>query len=210
MTEAQSEGHAYIRDLAAKLVRSGYSDRNDALFHVREAIEDEEVDMDADALVDAAIADLVAEQRDWPRVTDHSRLLAAFAQLRDQNILARENWSDEVVAEMEHANAGGHAVDGYVFFHEQDIGTALDGGGLYLAFGGAETGASAAVDIGQRIKAALEAHGLSVDWNGEAEQRIRVVMPWQAPWPGGPGTAASPPPTPKGLLGRIRARLAQR
>jgi hypothetical protein len=64
-----------------------------------------------------------------------------------------------------HHEAGLHA-DRWVFWHDQDHDDLLETGKVYLAWNG----------DGNEIKAACEAVGLEVKWNGTEEERIRVSL----------------------------------
>ena len=80
---------------------------------------------------------------------------------------------------IEAAQADGVAVQGYAFFHMQDTEAAVEGHGLYMSYGACDTGEAAAIAIGYRIVAQLEAHGLTTQWDGSWSQRIGVPMNWQ-------------------------------
>ena len=133
-------------------------------------------------VIEQAIATQLKEQESYPAVTDYERLRQAFGQLEAAGFLVRENYTccqscgwSEAHEELAEAVKQGRPFKGVVFFHEQDTDGAVEGGGLYLAYGG-ENGSEAA---GQQITQALQAAGLAVEWNGSVNTRIMVPMTWQ-------------------------------
>lgn len=163
-----------------------------------EVIEDA-VDFLADATVDIEVLRAQAEsiaatllhehklsERTWPAVTDCDRLRAAFASLEAQGILCRENYTccgtcggAEILGELEDVFADGREVSGYAFYHQQDTESAVDGSGLYLAYGAVAAGPEAAVAIGKVVAKALLEQGLTVSWDESFEMRIGVAMDWK-------------------------------
>lgn len=120
----------------------------------------------------------VAEQT-WPPVTDCDRLDAAFESLEDSNILALHNAGYAMADGHEDAAAileesGSHKYIGYCFYHGQDVERAISGGGLLIAFDHVYGEVPEKTGIGYSVQAALEAQGLTTEWNGDAEIRINV------------------------------------
>ena len=133
-----------------------------------------------------ALAALDHEASSWPAVTDCNRLDAAFAELEECGVIALQNFSccetcghDEALDEVQRARERGVAVVGYAFYHHQDTERAVDGGPLFLAYGGAEPGQASTVAVGKEIEAVLRSHGLRVLWDGTVEQRIHVTIDWK-------------------------------
>lgn len=97
----------------------------------------------------------------------------AFADLNGRGIVALQDagstMSDGWAAARE-AAAGRDDVRGAVFYHRQDLERALAGGGLLLAFG--DLTGDDDLAIGNEVRAALESHGLPVEWTGSAGDRI--------------------------------------
>jgi len=94
-------------------------------------------------LVARAIENHLQAQAEWPRTTDCDRLDAAFAELEQHGILARQNYSDcltgghdEIQKEVADAREQGREIRGYVFYHAQDTDHVVETGVLNLAFGG--------------------------------------------------------------------------
>jgi hypothetical protein len=122
-------------------------------------------------LVDGEFARHLAEQEEWPEVTDCDRLTAAFRDLDVAGITAREHFAccqscgvAEIKAE--------EVRRGYVFYHFQDVRGAAAGGGVFLSY-------TPDRQIGAEIATALRAHGLEVDWDRDTGTRIYVPLTWQ-------------------------------
>jgi hypothetical protein len=153
----------------------------------------------------AELARYVARQRTWPRVTDADRFSRAFRDLDAAGIVARTDFTccqSCGIAEIGGEVDEGAPVRGYVFCHRQDMERAVFGGGLHLSYGvfapDAGPGSDPAVAIGQEIVRALERHGLTPSWNGEAGRRIHVPLTWErrrtgrlARWPGEPSARST-------------------
>lgn len=129
---------------------------------------------------------LQAEQLAWPPVTDCDRLEQAFSSLEAAGIVCRQNFtccgtcgSSEIWDEIDEVRSAGAPVHGYAFFHMQDTESAVDGYGLYLAYGAVEDGERAAVDVGRRIADEVSRAGLQVDWDGSWAKRIGVKLDWK-------------------------------
>jgi hypothetical protein len=136
--------------------------------------------------LDQALAKHAAAQRAWPAVTDCDRLDSAFADLEQRGIVARQNFSDcgtcgvaEIADEIAAARKGGRKVQGYVFYHEQDTESAVEGHGLHLNYGSVEEGENAAVKIADEVVKALKDRGLQPSWDGTWRTRIRVALDWK-------------------------------
>lgn len=139
------------------------------------------------ALVKAEVARQQAEQESWPAVTDCDRLDEAFAALRAVGILAIHNAGmtpSEGVDEMseQYHAAGGEksGILGYCFYHRQDMEYALEYRSLGLAYGAIDGDAARGVEIGQRVRSALETAGLGVAWSGAITDKLDIIpFHWQ-------------------------------
>jgi len=115
----------------------------------------------------------------WPPVTDCDRLDAAFDSLEEIRILALHNAGYAMSDGHEDAAAileesGSHRYVGYCFYHGQDVERAISGGGLLIAFDHVYGEVPEKAGIGHAVQAALEAQGLTTEWNGDAEMRINL------------------------------------
>jgi hypothetical protein len=154
---------------------------------------DDELDVSAvstealDAVVAEELRVLEAEQAAWPAVTDNDRLARAFARLEARGVVARENFTccqscghAEIGDEIDATEARGLRVHGYTFFHQQDTESAVEGGGVMLAYGALTAGTpDPAVAVGHEIMAMLREAGLSPEWDGAVTTRIFVPLAWR-------------------------------
>jgi len=146
-------------------------------------------------LRDVIVAEVAAKreaEQTWPPVTDCDRLDRAFQALQRQGIIAlhragftQSDGLEEV--EDDYHDAGGEASDyaGHCFSTEQDQQGALDGSGICIGVGHLSGDDAKGVEVGHRLRAALEAEGLSVEWDGTIGRRPFVKgFRWQrlSPW----------------------------
>lgn len=181
---------AALRDLVRRDVAGGFYDDDAILTNANDVFEEELprplLRVEASAALRAALADHRAAEQAWSDSTDCDRLDAAFDALEAEGIVARQNFTccstcgaSEIWDEIEAAQEEGISVDGYAFFHMQDTESAVEGHGLYLNYGACEQDEDAAIAIGHRIVEQLEAHGLTVGWDGRWDQRISVALEWR-------------------------------
>jgi hypothetical protein len=105
----------------------------------------------------------------------------AFESLRKQGIVAEPKFEDCVrcaVAAMSDVLEQRGAPGG-VYWHDQDDAGLEQGEDLMIGFIARGDGNAAA--IAQKLVAALKAEGLAVEWDGSAEQRVTVKVPWSKP-----------------------------
>lgn len=171
-------------------VRIGDADRERiVVIFCEEMYEPGELDpAQVEAQVDLSIAALEQEQQSWPPITDFDRLLSAFAKLNQRGVLAlvdagytqSDGHEDFQEALEKHPNS--QSVIGYCFYHGQDAERAVDGGGLFLAFGPThpKDEATQGAAIGSIVREELERAGLQVEWNGTFSKRIYIPkFVWQ-------------------------------
>ncbi len=121
-----------------------------------------------------------AAEATWPPTTDCDRLDAAFEALNVAGIIALQNTGYEMsdglteVAEALHARGSREGVQGYCFYHGQDLERAVAGEGLMLAFGSLDDDRTHKLEVGQRIREVLERSGFTVQWNGDTETRLKL------------------------------------
>jgi hypothetical protein len=140
----------------------------------------------ATAVADRAVAAHRGAQASWPPVTDCDRLDAAFTELDGAGVLARQHYrccatcaTQDILEELQQADKAGRPARGYTFFHVQDTEHAVGGEALYLSYGTAETGSTAAVAVGHEVVDTLRRHGLEPSWNGRVAHRICLPLQWQ-------------------------------
>jgi hypothetical protein len=140
----------------------------------------------ATTLAEQALATHLAEQVDWPAITDCDRIESAFAALDATGILARQHFSccgacgaNEIKDEIDQAKKDGRTIRGFTFFHIQDTEHAVGGESLFLSYGSVDGDRDEAVAVGNEIVEALRNEGLHPAWNGRHANRIGLPVAWQ-------------------------------
>jgi hypothetical protein len=179
-----------MRDSIRRDVAAGFRDPDDIIEGVVEMFSDqadeEELRPNAERLTRQAVRAHLRDQATWPKATDCDRLDAAFDALEAGGIIARQNFTCcqncghyEIGGEITAAREAGREVHGYTFYHMQDTESAVEGHGLYLAYGSLDSVDEALVGVGQEIVKALRRHKLKPKWNGSGSQRIFVPLAWK-------------------------------
>ena len=134
--------------------------------------------------IKAAVSAQRDEQESWLTVTDCDRLDRAFTALRASHILAIHDAGytlSEGITE-QYLAAGGKVspIVGYCFYHSQDMDHALLYHKLGLAYGDIQGDDRRGVEVGQRVRVALEMAGLAVEWSGSIEVKMDITpFQWQ-------------------------------
>ncbi|OIV38211.1 hypothetical protein BIV57_07145 [Mangrovactinospora gilvigrisea] len=182
---------AAVEHTAARFVAEGYAAFDEVCEDVTTTMAEEEQITLAPATVQAIVAAAwdarLQEQRTWPDVTDNDRLARAFDDLEASGIVAREDFTccaQCAANEIDDEIRPGSAPEGYVYFHNQDTQRAVEGGPLLLGFGsfvaaGHPDYPALSRTVGTRVMAALSAHGLTADWDGDPGRRIAVTLAWR-------------------------------
>ncbi len=171
-------------------VRGGFEDRDRIIeIFLDERYEPGELDeTELTTAVDAAITQHHLQKRNWPAITDCDKLAKAFKNLNNLGIIALHNagytqsdgYSD--VMEVLHDHPDPESVIGYCYYHGQDLERALQGGGLYFAFGPIRPN-NEQIDgpkVGALITTELHNAGFTTEWNGTFSQRISVpIFDWK-------------------------------
>jgi len=183
------DNEAVALDAVHRYVWSGFYDTNEIVQIITESIFDRgEIDPKwLRAEIERAFQTKFAEEKSWPETTDCDRLDQAFETLEGQGILALQNAGNEQsdgitdVTQLYH-DAGREQSDivGYCFYHGQDVEGVLKFNELYLTYGDILGDADRGVEIGRRIKHALEAVGFAVEWDGSVKTRLLLKgIKWQ-------------------------------
>ncbi len=129
-----------------------------------------------------------AAEAEWPAQTEYDRLETAFAQLREEKIIALHragntlaDGQDDVRDAWRAAGRDASGIVGCCFYHAQDLERAVRTGRLHLAFSGGLIPEIArreanTVAVGQRIAALLQGVGFVVHWSGNIDERIEVDL----------------------------------
>ncbi|TYB93231.1 hypothetical protein FXF53_28055 [Micromonospora sp. WP24] len=152
-----------------------------------------------------AVAARRAQQAEWGEV--RSNLTAAFAELNELGVLARENFSccgTCAAAEIHDERDDSRHWHGYLWYHQQDTESliAREDGEVYLGYGAyptpdfdedayaalpeAEQQARYHADLERMLDEiafpVLRRHGMRVEWNRKQSRRIRITgAQWYAP-----------------------------
>lgn len=176
-----SETDESILNAIRTWVWSGFCSPDDVDYLIDDLLED---DGDADeALLRAAVAPEFEKkalaEKSWPETTDCDRLDQAFVELNARGVMALHKagytMSDGLddVSEALHER-GRKGFRGYCFYHEQDLERAVNGEGLMLAFGSLDDDKTRKAEIGQFVTDTMLKFGLTVDWNGDPEERLNL------------------------------------
>jgi hypothetical protein len=183
------DNEAVARDAVRRYVWSGFYGSDEIVEIIDESIfRPGEIDKDwLRAEIERAFSKKLEEQKNWPTHTDCDRLDRVFDALNNQGILALQNagytQSDGMsdVSQF-YFEAGGEqsGIEGYCFYHGQDLEGVMESGELWLTFGDIAGKDEAGVGIGQRIRRVFEAAGFVVEWDGSIKTRLLVKgIRWQ-------------------------------
>jgi hypothetical protein len=107
------------------------------------------------------------------------KLNAAFAELEKLGILTRHNYwccggcASGAIANEYEANPQSSIIGG-VYYHEQGAEFAIKGRGLGLHYGCLPDASGRTREVGEKLAAALKVQGLTVNWNGNPSDLIKV------------------------------------
>ena len=190
-----TEDEEFIYESIFNQVRMGFLSIDDIKDNIMEEIEDNEFEeeiSDAWAFekIDNEYQKLLAESKQWKSPTDTERLINAFDELCDQNIVALHNagytTSDgeyEVVEVERELRENGVTSDGYCFYHEQDLAAAIDpeNPSLYIAFQKVDNSDPAVtIEVGKKVAEVLRNNGFEVKWEETASRKIEIPnFRWQ-------------------------------
>ncbi len=183
----------WVKDYARQQVRAAFNDRDVIVDLVSDCVEDEGLmdEVSPSQLVDAEISALNLEQETWPEVTDTDRLELAFQALLQKGIVPRHNFTccgtcgvAEIGCEIEQEAKNGNVIKGYVFYHQQDTESAVDGYGLYFNYGAVDENASDSdhIAIGEMLASVLQENGFEVNWDNSLNKRVGLNLDWKRRW----------------------------
>jgi hypothetical protein len=118
-------------------------------------------------------------EKTWPKVTDWDRLDQLFQSLRGKGILAehlagftkQDGW--EIVFESYKDEGGKRSgITGLCFYTTQDMEGAMEGGGLWLAYGHVSGDGRKGGAVGRLLRDACEDAGFEVEWDGSVRTRL--------------------------------------
>ena len=122
------------------------------------------------------LASLDSKLHSGQELSTNERIDAAFASLNKRGIFARQNFT--CCSSCGHGEAYGAAEErkarGYAFYHQQDTESAMEGHGLYIAFGALLEEDAARVAIGEDISETFTQYGIEHDWSRDAALRLYI------------------------------------
>ncbi|OXG00527.1 hypothetical protein BC749_105227 [Flavobacterium araucananum] len=190
-----TENQEFIYESIFNQVRMGFLSLDEIQENILEEIEDNEFEDEiseewAFDKIREEYQKLLSESKQWKSPTDTERLIKAFDELCDENILALHNAGytttdgEYEVVEVERALQENEVEsDGYCFYHEQDLARAIaiEDPGLFIAFQKVDNSDDATtIEVGKIVAEALRNNGLEVNWNGSARSKIEIPgFRWQ-------------------------------
>ena len=169
----------YILDAIRNHVWSGFYSADDVHQLIDDLLEDDADEAMLRAAVEPEFTRKVAAEGSWPPITDCDRLDQAFAALDARGVIALQNagytMSDGIteVSEALHQR-GKEGVQGYCFYHGQDLERAVEGEGVMLAFGSLDDDPANKLAVGRLVQETMVGGGFAVEWSGDPEQRINL------------------------------------
>lgn len=190
-----TENEAFIYESIFNQVRMGFLSIDEIKENIMEEIEDNEFEDEiseawAFEKIDEEYQKLLAESKQWINPTDTEKLIKAFDELCDQNIIALHNagytTSDgeyEVVEVERELRENEVESDGYCFYHEQDLARAIDpkDPSLYIAFQKVDNSdEETTISVGNKVAEVLKNNGFEINWDGSAKRKIEIPgFKWQ-------------------------------
>jgi hypothetical protein len=184
-----TENEQFIYESIYSQVRMGFNSIEDIKEGIIEEIEDNGFENEisqqwAFDYIDAEWKKLFEESKHWKKPTDTDRLVQAFDELCQNNIIALHNAGYTIsdgeyeVVEIERELQDNQVVsDGYCFYHEQDLARAIYNGNpmLYIAFNKIDnTDDAVTIEVGKKIVAMLKKYNFEVEWNEKPTTRIAI------------------------------------
>jgi hypothetical protein len=132
-------------------------------------------------------------EKTWPKVTDFDRLDQLFQSLRGEGILAehdagftkQDGW-DTVLDLYKEEGGKRSGITGLCFYTTQDMEGAMEGSGLWLAYGHISGDGRKGGAVGRRVREACEDAGFTVEWDGSVKTRLLLKnFRWQRRSPRG-------------------------
>ena len=184
-----TENEAFIYESIENQVRMGFLSLDEIKDNILDEIEDNEFENEisedwATQHIEAEWQSRLNETKTWKSPTDTERLIAAFDELCDQNIIALHNagytTSDgeyEVVDVEQKLRDNGIVSNGYCFYHEQDLSRAIakEDPSLYIAFQKVDNeDDDVTIAVGKKVVEVLKKHQFEVDWNESPTSKILI------------------------------------
>lgn len=190
-----TENEAFIYESIFNQVRMGFLSVDEIKENIIEEIEDNEFEDEiseawAFEIIDEEYKKLLEESKHWKTPTDTEKLIKAFDELADENIIALHNAGyttsdgEYEVVEVERELQENEVIsDGYCFYHEQDLARAvsIEDPSLYIAFQKVDNSdEETTISVGKKVAEVLRNNGFEVNWNESAKTKIEIPgFRWQ-------------------------------
>ncbi|MDN3655571.1 hypothetical protein QWZ08_08035 [Ferruginibacter paludis] len=125
----------------------------------------------------------------WKRPTDFDRLVKVFDELIEQKIVClhkagytKQDGEADCMEAIEELRELGINAFGFCYYHEQDLGRAIDPEcrNLLLGFDSPAQNDREALDVANRIVTAFQKNNFEISWPGTVDQRIEIKnITWQ-------------------------------
>ena len=185
-----TENEEFIFESLYNQLRMGFLSIEEIRENIIEEIEDNEFENEiskewAFKIIEEEYKILIEESKDWKRPTDTEKLVKAFNELCEINIIALHNagytTSDgeyEVVEVERELRNNDKMSDGYCFYHEQDLARAIvpENPSLMLAFQKIDNSDDkTTIEIGRKIVEVLKRNEFKINWDETATRKIEIV-----------------------------------
>ena len=190
-----TENETFIYESIFNQLRMGFLSNDEIQENILEEIEDNEFEDEiseewAFDKIKEEYQKLLSDSKQWKSPTDTEKLIKAFDELCDQNIIALHNagytTSDgeyEVVEVETELQKNEVESDGYCFYHEQDLQTAvaIENPTLYIAFQKVNNSdEETTISVGNKVAEVLINNDFKIKWNGSAKTKIEIPgFRWQ-------------------------------
>ncbi len=185
-----TENEEFIFESLYNQIRMGFLSIEEIKENIIEEIEDNEFENEisvewAFKIIEEEYKILIEESKQWKRPTDTEKLIDAFNELCEINIIALHNagytTSDgeyEVVEVERELRNNNKISDGYCFYHEQDLARAIfpENPSLMLTFQKVDNSDDkTTIEIGRKIVEVLKRNDFKINWNETATSKIEIV-----------------------------------
>jgi hypothetical protein len=174
-----SETDEYILNEIKKWIWSGFYSPDEVDEMIDDILEDDADEAMLRATVAPEFDKKAAAETSWPDTTDCDRLDQAFEEPNSRGVIALHDagytMSDGIsdVSEELHER-GRKGINGYCFYHGQDVERAMAGGGLMIAFGDLDDDKTRKTEVGRSVTDVLKKFGFAVEWKGDPEIPLNI------------------------------------
>jgi hypothetical protein len=172
-------------------IKFGFENEEELFDSIREMFYDEE-DFEDDWLRQTIAEKYKQHQQDslnWKKPTDFDRLAKTFDQLIREKIVClhkagytKQDSEADCLETIKRLNELGIKAIGFCYYHTQDLARTVDKEirNLYLGFDSPTQNDNEALQVANKIVAALRENNFEVSWTGTIEQRIEIKnINWQ-------------------------------